>query len=629
MASFCAADKFILLEQPAGNIANKAKINLKALEKSRRYKKVKINHHVGKGDKITLNLFDDINLDASVEKVSTNINKTRTVRFKVKNQPFASAYIATTKGRSLGVFEMPEIGKKFIILSDPNTLEHYLIEAGVGQFTELEDAPAMLPLTDSQVQASEPVAVNDTGLATVEVMIIYSPAARDWANGSSYGPIENVIAGAMENADLALANTNAQMQMKLVYSGLVNYTESGDSGTDLQRLTSTNDGYIDEIHQLRDDFGADLVALFLELSDTGGRGWLLSNTNGSPNYAFSLTRVQQASWTYTTIHEWGHNMGCHHRIDQVTQPGPGLFSYSAGWRWIGTNSSKYCSVMSYEEDNYDRVAYFSDPDTLYQGVATGDYADGDNARTLREIKDVIAGYRTSTTNPIHPDINADGFVDFGDFGIIAGSWQKNTSVPNIDGDVTGDGYVGYEDIARLGDFWLDEITLPDANFYSEPLDTDPGWSRQGDWQFGTPQGLGGTEYGNADPGSGFTGENVFGYNLAGDYRKNLQPQHLTTNAINCSNKSNVHLEFYRWLNVESMTDDHASVQISTDGFNFTQIWQNSSAVTDDTWQLIDLDISQYADNQPSVYIRWTMGSTDRTINASGWNIDDITLYESR
>jgi hypothetical protein len=32
-----------------------------------------------------------------------------------------------------------------------------------------------------------------------------------------------------------------------------------------------------------------------------------------------------------------------------------------------------------------------------------------------------------------------------------------------------------------------------------------------------------------------------------------------------------------------------------------------------------------ADDQPTVYIRWTMGPTDGSVTYPGWNIDDVSL----
>jgi hypothetical protein len=230
-------------------------------------------------------------------------------------------------------------------------------------------------------------------------MIVYTPAARDWAAGT--GGINNVINQAVEKGQIALDNSGVEITERLVRSSLIDYTESGSSTTDLNRLTNTSDGFMDDVHTWRNTYGADLVQLFSRVEDTGGLGWLLNTTAGLPAWAFSLARVQQAGTTsYTSIHEFGHNMGCHHRKDQATQPGPGLFSYSAGWRWLGNDGNRYCSVMSYGDswngNSVNRVAYFSNPNVSHLGAATGHAADGDNARTLREIKSVISGYRSET-----------------------------------------------------------------------------------------------------------------------------------------------------------------------------------------------------------------------------------------
>src|SRR3972149_8521856 len=54
-------------------------------------------------------------------------------------------------------------------------------------------------------------------------------------------------------------------------------------------------------------------------------------------------------------------------------------------------------------------------------------------------------------------------------------------------------------------------------FYSAVLDTNPGWSVSGQWAFGQPTGQGGVAHPNPDPSSGYTGSNVYGVNLNGDY----------------------------------------------------------------------------------------------------------------
>ncbi len=164
----------------------------------------------------------------------------------------------------------------------------------------------------------------------------------------------------------------------------------------------------------------------------------------------------------------------------------------------------------------------------------------------------------------------------------------------------------------------------DAAFFEENMDTNPGWTTEEQWAWGQPTG-GGGEYGESDPDSGYTDLNVYGYNLGGDYPNNLSQKHLTTPAIDCTGRDNVHLKFRRWLGVEQPDYDHAYIRVSTNGTNWTTVWENTSGIEDSDWTHIDLDLSAIADDQPTVYLRWTMGSTDGGWRYCGWNIDDVQL----
>jgi hypothetical protein len=153
------------------------------------------------------------------------------------------------------------------------------------------------------------------------------------------------------------------------------------------------------------------------------------------------------------------------------------------------------------------------------------------------------------------------------------------------------------------------------------MDAEPGFTAQGDWKHGKPQGLSG------DPTSGFTGNNVYGYNLAGAFPANLPETHLTTAAIDCSNLTQTKLRFRRWLCVETANYDHAYVRVSTDGVTWKQLWQNPFAQTTDTsWQLQEFDISEIADGKSTLYVRWTMGTTDSIVQGCGWNVDDVEIW---
>jgi hypothetical protein len=161
--------------------------------------------------------------------------------------------------------------------------------------------------------------------------------------------------------------------------------------------------------------------------------------------------------------------------------------------------------------------------------------------------------------------------------------------------------------------------------YEWNMDTNPGWTTAGQWAYGSPSG-GGGQYGNPDPTSGATGPNVYGYNLAGDYANNMAEMHLTSTAIDCSELADVSLRFQRYLNVETSSYDHAYVRVSNNGSSWTTVWQNTGEVTDSAWSMVEYDISDVADGQSTVYLRWTMGTTDSGWQYSGWNIDDVQIY---
>ncbi|MDF7806305.1 C25 family cysteine peptidase, partial [Pontiellaceae bacterium B12219] len=165
----------------------------------------------------------------------------------------------------------------------------------------------------------------------------------------------------------------------------------------------------------------------------------------------------------------------------------------------------------------------------------------------------------------------------------------------------------------------------ETSFLSFPMDTDPGWSTQGDWEFGVPLG-------NAnDPTSGYTGTNVYGYNLAGASGQFTAPHNLKTTALDCSDWVNVKLKFQRWLTVNGSPYPMAIVEASNDGVHWESPWYyfSTEPLIDTEWQEMVYDISEIADRQPTVYIRWGMGSHTEsvygTITNGGWNIDDVEL----
>jgi hypothetical protein len=161
-----------------------------------------------------------------------------------------------------------------------------------------------------------------------------------------------------------------------------------------------------------------------------------------------------------------------------------------------------------------------------------------------------------------------------------------------------------------------------SQIYYYPLDTDPGWTTEGAWAFGTPTG-GGSHA--KDPSSGHTGADVYGYNLSGDYGNNMPVRYLTTTAINCSNITSIELRFWRRLGVEFT--DYAGIDASNDGTTWVNAWNNAGVQYNDSdWVQQVVNLSSVADNHATVYVRWAMGPTDYSVTFPGWNIDDVAVW---
>ncbi len=390
--------------------------DVEALHAAKRFRTVTINEQalepraLVKGTTLYLGLFHDVVLQATVVGVQENVNGVSSVMARVKDSEAGYVLLSIADGKVLGSIRLPEYGWEFELSTLPGLSGHILQEVDPAQKDELMPGPPLIPpgIADVLDPLSSRLRLQaDTGGDMgIDLMIVYTPAAEDWAEANA-GSIEHVIGQVMSRAQIVLDNSRVGITVRLVHSARILYTESGDSFVDIERFSKTDDGYMDEVHDWRDTYGADVVSLLAHVSDVGGLGWLLNDRDGSPNYAFNLNRVQQSHNTYTVIHEIGHNMGAHHHKEQNVEPGPMEWwnweenTWSAGWRWNDGNDDRYCSVMTYEDGRYFpdglthvRVPYFSNPEVVYEGEPTGHATHGDNARTLREIKNVIANYRS-------------------------------------------------------------------------------------------------------------------------------------------------------------------------------------------------------------------------------------------
>ena len=228
---------------------------------------------------------------------------------------------------------------------------------------------------------------------TIDVMVVYSKQTAAAAGTA----IDAQIQQAIDSANTAYANSGIATRLNLVHVEAVSYDESGDFNTDLDRLTSGSDGYMDNVATLRNTHAADLVSLFIENGQYCGLAWI----GPSASYGFSVINRGCASGNLTFAHELGHNFGALHDpyVDPSNSPyayGHGYAVPSAGWRTV----MAYTNVCSAAGFSCTRIPYFSNPNLTYGSPAQplGSASTSDNARVHNQNAYTVANFRSSGTS---------------------------------------------------------------------------------------------------------------------------------------------------------------------------------------------------------------------------------------
>lgn len=91
----------------------------------------------------------------------------------------------------------------------------------------------------------------------IRVLVLYTPKAQSMVSN-----IKNSILEAVELSNGSFINSNIQQSIELVYIGKTNYTEF-EFHDDLKNFRSKNDGIMDEVHNLRDLYSADVCVLLI------------------------------------------------------------------------------------------------------------------------------------------------------------------------------------------------------------------------------------------------------------------------------------------------------------------------------------------------------------------------------
>ncbi len=283
----------------------------------------------------------------------------------------------------------------------------WTLEIDQSQFPDGDDAVPVPRDAAGTAAVAADTASNNLGdtddSSTIDVLVLYTSAARVAAGGAA--SIQQLIQLGISETNQGYANSDVVQRVRLVRAQEVNYAESSSGiATDLNRLRTAGDGFMDEAQTLRDTYGADLVSLWVNSSEKlCGVGYLLNDPmlSGSflSQYGFSVVQQACATGYYTFGHEMGHNMGAHHAKEDLNSDGSvptGAYPYSNGYK--NTYWTKFRTIMAYDGNcACPRINYWSNPLVLYGGIFTGVAPESPqgaaNSLTLNNTRPLVASFR--------------------------------------------------------------------------------------------------------------------------------------------------------------------------------------------------------------------------------------------
>jgi len=368
---------------------------------------------------ISLNLFEDANFTGLVTKVQKTADST--------------TWIGTLKDVEMSNFYLLVNGDTFIahvastsgiyeVSTAPGTDGLYKV-VQIDQSKLIDDYPGKVSAPDPIVSNADSVSSADSA-ATIDILVVYTADARIAEGGTA--AMNTRIALAVTLTNQAYLKSGVTPRLRLVHAEEIAYTESGDLGTDVSRLTGTSDGYMDNVHSLRNTYAADMVGLIVE--NGGDYCGMANRIMATAATAFQVTARNCMTGNYSFGHEFGHLQGARH--DRYVDTSSTPYAYGHGYVHPGsTTATRWRTIMAYNNYcsdvkgyNCTRLQYFSNPAKTYLGAPMGTTTYNKVYQVLNNTAATVANFRASNFSNTF-NTNSSGWSPaYGTWGLTGGAY---------------------------------------------------------------------------------------------------------------------------------------------------------------------------------------------------------------
>jgi hypothetical protein len=264
--------------------------------------------------------------------------------------------------------------------ADPSLRDDPLVNQGDGSILRPVTAGSRPPAQKGQQQQAKGEAGSDG--VVIDVIVAYTKKAAGY-----YTDVRRELAelAVEEGNESFRASGIGNVKLRLVHAYETDYVEEGAHFDHVWRFADKGDGYMEEIHGLRNKYKADVAILIVD--DAKGCG-LATRVHADADEAFAVVHHECAASTYSLAHEIGHIIGARHELamDKVMTP----FPYGHGY----VNGQKWRDIMSYKDScgGCPRLPVWSNPKVLVKGEPAGT-PELDNARVIAEQAARVANFR--------------------------------------------------------------------------------------------------------------------------------------------------------------------------------------------------------------------------------------------